>query len=133
MTLRPAEPRDEAAIRRIERASGSRSWEFLRYDSTVAEIDGIVVGYLVVRTVAAQEFEILNVAVAPEFRRAGVARALLRDQLNGKKGDWFLEVRESNVPARSLYAALGFQVAGTRPGYYSDPPETGVVMRFCSC
>jgi len=41
-------------------------------------------------------------------------------------------VRESNSAARRLYEALGFEVAGTRPGYYDNPTEAGIVMRIFS-
>ncbi len=133
MILRPAEPRDAAAIRAIEQQSGCTSWRYLYYQCTVAEIERMIVGYLLTRKVAENEFEILNLAVAPHFRRRGIAESLLRAHLNGKKGQWFLEVRESNVAARSLYAKLGFHEAGRRPEYYSDPPEAAVVMMFRSC
>jgi ribosomal-protein-alanine N-acetyltransferase len=45
---------------------------------------------------------------------------------------WFLEVRESNEPARTLYQAMGFQQVGTREAYYHNPNETGIVMRIFS-
>jgi ribosomal-protein-alanine N-acetyltransferase len=131
--LRPAEPRDAAAIRRMEEESGSHSWDYLRYECTVAEVDGSAVGYLLVRKVADDEFEILNVVVAPQYRRRGVAESLIRSQLNQNQGNWFLEVRESNLPARSLYDKIGFRQTGRRPQYYFDPPESGIVMSIRSC
>jgi ribosomal-protein-alanine N-acetyltransferase len=48
-------------------------------------------------------------------------------------GAIFLEVRSSNVAARNLYEKLGFLQVGCRQGYYSSPPEDGIVMRFQSC
>jgi [ribosomal protein S18]-alanine N-acetyltransferase len=131
--LRPSEPRDAMAIRRIEGESGSSSWDCLRYECTVAEADGSTVAYLLIRKVAEDEFEILNVAVAPEFRRRGIAESLIRSQLKVNHGTWFLEVRESNLPARSLYDKIGFRQTGKRPHYYSDPPESGIVMSIRSC
>ena len=133
MILRQAEPRDATAIRRIEEESGSSSWDYLRYECTVVEADGSTVAYLLVRRVGEDEFEILNVAVAPQFRRRGVAESLIRSQLKVKRGNWFLEVRESNLPARSLYDKIGFRQTGRRPDYYSDPPESGIVMSIRSC
>ena len=133
MILRPAEPRDAAAIRQIEEESGSHSWDYLRYECTVAEMGGSAAGYFLVRKVADDEFEILNVAVARQFRRHGIAEALIRTQLKAKKGSWFLEVRQSNLAARSLYQKIGFQEEGRRPHYYSDPPESGIVMSIRSC
>jgi ribosomal protein S18 acetylase RimI-like enzyme len=70
--------------------------------------------------------------VHPEFRRLGVATELLRAEIARWPGAHFLEVRESNIAARSLYEGLGFQAVGTRPGYYDNPPETGIVMRIFS-
>jgi ACS family hexuronate transporter-like MFS transporter len=131
--LRPAEPRDTEAIRRIEEESGSAHWDYSRYECTVAEIDGLAAGYLLVRKVAVDEFEILNVAVSARFRRKGIAGSLIRAQMKEKKGQWFLEVRESNTAARSLYEKIGFHETGKRPRYYSDPPESGIVMSIRSC
>jgi ribosomal-protein-alanine N-acetyltransferase len=131
--LRPAEPRDAAAIRRMEEESGSHSWDYVRYECRVAEVDGSVVGFLLVRKVAEHEFEILNVAVKRQYRRRGIAESLIRSQLKANKGNWFLEVRESNLPARSLYDKIGFRQTGRRPHYYSDPPESGIVMSIRSC
>jgi ribosomal-protein-alanine N-acetyltransferase len=133
MILRSAEPRDAAAIWLIEEESGSQHWDYMRYECTVADIDGAASGYLLVRTVAEREFEILNIVVATRFRRLGIAESLIRAQLRNKKGEWFLEVRESNLPARALYEKIGFREAGRRAGYYSEPPESCIVMRFCSC
>jgi ribosomal-protein-alanine N-acetyltransferase len=79
-----------------------------------------------------KEREILNVAVHPDFRRHRVATGLLRAELARWPGAHFLEVRESNLAARRLYDALGFQSVGARPGYYENPPETGIVMRIFS-
>jgi ribosomal-protein-alanine N-acetyltransferase len=47
-------------------------------------------------------------------------------------GAHFLEVRESNTGARQLYERLGFEAVGSRPGYYENPPESGIVMRIFS-
>jgi ribosomal-protein-alanine N-acetyltransferase len=45
-------------------------------------------------------------------------------------GPWFLEVRESNLAARSLYGKFGFREVSRRPGYYQDTGEAAVVMRL---
>ena len=84
-------------------------------------------GVLVYRSVAPDEHEILNLAVAPESRRQGVARALLQAAL-ARGGSWFLEVRESNHLARIFYESMGFREIGLRPGYYQAPPEMAIVM-----
>ncbi len=90
-------------------------------------------GFLVARTLAADEREILNLAVAPDFRRKGVARELLASAFKGFRGGVFLEVRESNGVAQEFYKSLGFKELSKRPGYYDSPPETAIVMKFHSC
>ena len=74
------------------------------------------------------EREILNIAVAPRFRRRGVADLLLSSEL-ASGCSYFLEVRESNVAAQTLYRKFGFKEVGRRKKYYANPPETAIVMR----
>ena len=90
-------------------------------------------GFLVARTLAADEHEILNLAVTPDSRRKGVARALLGSALESFHGSVFLEVRESNGVAQAFYKSLGFKELSRRQGYYSSPSEAGIVMKFHSC
>ena len=78
------------------------------------------------------EADLRNLAVAPEYRRRGVARALIeaachRLQQAGAKR-LFLEVRVSNEPARSLYSSLGFVLHSRRKNYYRDPDEDAYVL-----
>jgi ribosomal-protein-alanine N-acetyltransferase len=92
---------------------------------------GRVVGFCSVWRVA-DEIHINNLAVKPEFRRMGVATALLNHAL--REGGRFgarratLEVRRSNDAARQLYERLGFVVAGIRRGYYTKPVEDALVL-----
>lgn len=77
--------------------------------------------------------DVMNVAVAPEARRQGVARALLealeaRLRARGV-ASLSLEVRPSNGPALALYESLGFTEAGRRPGYYRNPREDAWILR----
>ena len=78
------------------------------------------------------EFDIHNVAVAPEYRRQGVARAMLGDIIERatKRGlrRLTLEVRRSNKAAQTLYRSLGFETCGLRRGYYSDNGEDAWLM-----
>jgi glycosyltransferase involved in cell wall biosynthesis/GNAT superfamily N-acetyltransferase len=106
--------------------------DYLAFDCTVADENGRVAGFLVSRETVPGEREILNIAVNPEYRRLGVATELIRRELTEHPGEHFLEVRESNQPARDLYHHLGFREVGVRPGYYENPPEPGIVMRFFS-
>ena len=92
-----------------------------------------VAGFVVARTLVPGESEILNLAVAPEFRRQGVARALIEAWLRDFPGTVFLEVRASNKTAQKAYKFLGFQEVIARPGYYDSGSESGIVMKFHSC
>lgn len=81
----------------------------------------------------ADEAEIHALAVAPDERRRGLARALLGHALEhaaraGARAA-FLEVRASNVAARALYAGLGFVESGLRRAYYSAPAEDALLLR----
>jgi ribosomal-protein-alanine N-acetyltransferase len=87
-------------------------------------------GFIVVRT-AADEAEILTLAVAPGARRAGLGRALAgrAADLAREQGAMrlYLEVSAANVAARALYAALGFTEIGRRARYYADGADALVL------
>ncbi len=128
---------DLDAVAAIQQASpGAAGWkvaDYLEQEFLVALEGSRIVGFLVARTLVAGEREILNLAVAPDFRRKGVARALLDRALEGFCGEVFLEVRESNGVAQKFYKSLGFKELSKRKGYYENPPETAIVMKFHSC
>ena len=140
MTIRRATATDLAAIEEIQSCSPEASqWkaeEYLLYDCWIAcplpDGRGSLQGFVVTRTVAPGESEILNLAVAPDARRNGVARALLKHVLGLSPGSWFLEVRESNLSAIGLYESTGFRASGRRPGYYSGSSELAIVMHYQS-
>lgn len=98
----------------------------------VATENGSAVGYAVVYAVCG-EGDIARVAVLPQYRKKGIARALLLEAFKAGLNDAFLDVRESNIPAISLYRSLGFEVIGTRKNYYKAPAENAVLMKkhFC--
>ncbi|MDQ2712589.1 MAG: ribosomal protein S18-alanine N-acetyltransferase [Acidobacteriota bacterium] len=139
LKLRPATADDLPALLEIEQNSfASANWlaeDFLKYRCTVAEMHGRVAGFVVIRETypggsnELAESEILNLAVAPAFRRLGIATALLRSTLLHSL-IYFLEVRESNVPAQALYLKLGFKEIGRRKAYYQHPVETAIVMQM---
>ena len=134
--IRPARLGDLAEISAIQSSAAEASqWQaqdYLAFDCRVALLEGRIAGFVVSRPVAEHEREILNVAVHPEFRRLRIASELLQTEITSHAGTHFLEVRESNAAARQLYERLGFQIVGTRPEYYENPTETGIVMRIFS-
>ena len=91
-----------------------------------------VVGYVGSQTVL-DEADIMNVAVAPGYRRQGIARLLLErleEALRTRKvHSLTLEVRASNEPAKALYASLGYVQVGRRPNYYFKPREDALILR----
>jgi [ribosomal protein S18]-alanine N-acetyltransferase len=78
------------------------------------------------------ELHINNLAVLPEFRRGGIASALLTHVLGEGARQGIrratLEVRRSNDPARLLYERFGFSIAGVRRGYYTNPLEDALIL-----
>jgi ribosomal-protein-alanine N-acetyltransferase len=99
----------------------------------VAELDGCVTGLLIGRS-AADEFEILNLAVAKQWRRRGAGTALVKASLEsaGRAGanHVHLEVRASNEGGIAFYERMGFRVRGRRVKYYRDPVEDAVLLVF---
>lgn len=128
------------AVHAIEVAVFADPWsvrdfrECVTSDTTflVAETTEGVAGYVVALD-AADEGEILNLAVAPGGRRHGVGRALVNEVLAvlTERGvrHVYLEVRESNAAARALYAAHGFREVGRRAQYYRRPVENAIILR----
>ena len=98
----------------------------------VAVDEDKVVGYIGSQSVL-DESDMMNLAVMPEYRRAGVARRLvsmLIEQLrNNEVRCLTLEVRASNDPAVALYQRIGFRQVGLRPNYYSKPREDALILR----
>jgi ribosomal-protein-alanine N-acetyltransferase len=135
--IRRGGPGDLAEVAGIQAASPEAAqWDvsdYLRYDFRVSVCGIQVAGFLVSRTVAEGESELLNLAVAPGFRRQGVGRKLVESLLGESPGVVYLEVRESNRAARELYNHMVFQEVSLRGGYYQEPPEAAIVMKFHSC
>ena len=78
------------------------------------------------------EGDITNVAVRPDYRKQGIADAILTAVFSEaqKRGarTIYLEVRESNVPAQKLYEKHGFVSCGIRKNFYRKPTENAIVM-----
>jgi ribosomal-protein-alanine N-acetyltransferase len=137
MTIRRGGSPDLAQAAVIQAASPEAAqWnaaDYLQYDFRVSVCGIRVAGFLVSRVLTEGETELLNLAVASEFRRQGVARRLVESLLAESPGVVYLEVRESNQVARKFYNRMGFQEVSTRCGYYQAPPEAAIVMKFHSC
>ncbi len=138
--IRSAILADAGALVGIERRCFSDPWSETSFrealDSPwsfglVAHTGPAPAGYLIAREVAGTG-EVLNLAVSPDFRRRGVARALLRAGLTflrkRRVEEVYLEVRESNRTAQALYQSLGFRPVGQRAAYYRNPKEDALVL-----
>jgi [ribosomal protein S18]-alanine N-acetyltransferase len=141
VNIRSAVFEDLPAILAMERqASTGAHWTQEQYAELVragvvlvAEQGGQCCGFLCAKAVAG-EWEIENVVVGEPVRRRGIADALLRELLRqvqspGGSAIW-LEVRESNLPARRLYEKNGFVERGRRSGYYREPIEDAVLYQL---
>ena len=110
LSIRPLLARDLPGVLAIERQRPGRSWTRLEFRSAadpggrVAEAGGRVVGYLIFRDTAGHT-ALLDIAVAPGWRRRGVARALLGQLHAEKSGPVRAVVPESNLPAQLLLGA----------------------------
>lgn len=105
------------------------------YGVWVYEVGGQIVGHLVLMSVL-DEAHLLNITVAPVWRRQGLGRVLLEHALETARGRniraLYLEVRPSNWPAIGLYEKIGFEACGLRKGYYPARMgrEDALVMRI---
>jgi [ribosomal protein S18]-alanine N-acetyltransferase len=140
--LRKLKLRDLGAIEEIERASYPTPWSRSMFAGELAKpssiclgaIDGEqdeLVGYLIISRYV-DAWHVMNIAVAPAYRRKGIARALMErlfevTERDARRG-YTLEVRVSNDAAISLYEALGFRARGIRRGYYTDNREDALIM-----
>ena len=91
-----------------------------------------VAGYVGSQTVL-DESDMMNIAVDPQYRRQGIAQALVEELVKclARKGSrcLTLEVRASNVGAIALYGKLGFVQVGLRKNYYRNPREDAMILR----
>ena len=98
---------------------------------TVAEVEGEIAGYCIVYYVMG-EGEIARIAVGSEYRRRGIGKGLLDDVCGSCKEKQverlLLDVRESNIGARTFYQMYGFGEDGIRKNFYGNPKENAVLM-----
>jgi len=142
LELRKLELRDLSAIETIERQSYPTPWSRSMFASELAKPSSLslgafeteaktLVGYLIISRYV-DAWHVMNVAVAPDRRRCGIARTLL-DRLfevtaSDERRGYTLEVRVSNEGAIKLYEELGFHSRGVRRGYYTDNREDALIM-----
>jgi ribosomal-protein-alanine N-acetyltransferase len=139
--LSDARPADAAPIAALHAASFQRGWgedevyRLLLDRSVVAHravLRRSMAGFILSR-MAADEAEILSVAIAPARRGRGFARPLLNFHLRSLAGlgvrTVFLEVDEYNTPAHRLYSGAGFDEVGRREGYYEGGAGAFVLRR----
>ena len=147
MIIRPATRADiPCMLRLIEHSPTASRWSRQDYEglfdantfrrvALLCEDQSQVQGLLIAQGIG-DEWEIENLAIAPEVRRRGFATKLLEGFLDQARAEGaravFLEVRDSNRPARSLYEKSGFKEVGRRPRYYSQPIEDAVLYRRSS-
>jgi [ribosomal protein S18]-alanine N-acetyltransferase len=130
--VEPAVLRDAPRLAELHGASFHRGWGEAEFESMLTERNTLVhrlrlgrkiVGFAVSR-MAADEAEILSIAVAASHRGRGLSRNLLLTHLGHLSGRGvhtvFLDVEEHNQPARRLYQWAGFGVAGRRERYYQQ-------------
>ena len=142
MILCHAEPSMLPAILEIENEAFTCPWSQKSFEEAFASEhitvyavltpDGCVAGFACLMAYDA-EGEILNIAAHPDRRRQGIGQMLMDAMIaeGAEKGvqDFYLEVRESNAPARHLYEKNGFEALGIRKRYYTNPVENAVIMR----
>ncbi len=144
--IRPLRPDKAADCARLHAADFAHPWSAQEIAALIARSTTLAAAALdpargelrgfVLSRLAADEAEILTIAVEPALRGRGVGSALLSESLrqarNAGAKSMFLEVDENNTPALALYARFGFVKVGERVGYYRRKGglrATAVVMR----
>ena len=132
---------DVPAVAELDRISFSLPWTERSFQFEVssnpasrcwvAEQGGQIIG-VVVAWLLLDEVHIATIATHPEFRRQGIAQALLAHvlKLGAKDGalSSFLEVRASNLAAQAMYHKFGYEETGRRLRYYKDNGEDAILM-----
>lgn len=140
LVLRPMTTADVAGVVCVENASFHTPWSMASF---YGELENACACYLVALEgetvrgyvglwIVLDEAQITNVAVAPEVRGRGLGRRLMEAAIACAKAGgaraMTLEVRPSNVAARSLYASFGFVERGRRKDYYADDHEDALLL-----
>lgn len=143
VSIRVATSADFATILALEQSAATAAhWSLEQYRTAlfmpgrfafVLEGNSVVLGFLVARAVD-KEWELENIVVTGSAQRRGLGTELLNELLSlarTRHGESiFLEVRESNLSARSFYERRGFLECGRRRNYYGAPQEDAIVYRL---
>ena len=144
MIIRPMTAEDIDAVLIVENACFTDPWSRKSFEDSLNEPPAYllvmaddakekIAGYCCLYH-ALDEGEIVNVAVAPEYRQKGYGGELVRAlmALGTSLGEkrFFLEVRSGNTAGKRLYESLGFEMCGIRKGFYSNPKEDAVLMMW---
>jgi ribosomal-protein-alanine N-acetyltransferase len=139
--VRAAKPADIPALLALDRAAPTAAhWTDTDYQLLFAEAgrvalvieDGSIQGFIVGRGLG-PEWELENIVVASSARRRGLGTRLVHELLDLARNRGaqavFLEVRESNQAARTLYSKSGFSEIGRRRSYYRNPDEDALLYK----
>jgi ribosomal-protein-alanine acetyltransferase len=140
MRVRLGTPEDIPSIIVLERQSTSAAqWSEESYRqifqqpvriALVIDDEGPIRSFLIAR-ITCEECELENIVVASSSQRRGLGSKLMQELIAVARAHGatriFLEVRESNVAARSLYENCGFTISGRRKSYFADPAEDAVL------
>jgi [ribosomal protein S18]-alanine N-acetyltransferase len=144
--IRTATPDDIPFLLQLERNSTTAAhWTLEQYSNLfrdgaaarrlvlLAEREDVPLGFLVAQHIPS-DWELENIVVSSTERRKGIGGRLIQGLMDAASESAsesiFLEVRQSNLPARRFYERTGFQQAGVRKGYYRDPPGDAILYRL---
>ncbi len=147
VSIQPARSSDIRRVLEIQDACGLSFWSHKDYLDELARNDSVFLravddggeclGFLIGRKVPGDEntldLEIYNIGVQPSQQRSGIGSELMQELLkicheSGVRNIW-LDVRASNLTAQAFYSRFGFVVFASRPHFYSNPPDTALLMQ----
>ena len=129
---------DVASIKKIEDECFSVPWSEKSIEESLknpcshfylAKAGSETLGYIGIQIFSSEGY-VTNVATLPQFRKQGIAQALVEKALENDMEFLTLEVRKSNTPAIMLYKKLGFTEVGIRPNFYRKPTEDALLMTY---
>lgn len=142
--IRKARSKDIAQIMEIEIEQFPHPWKrdyfiselthdisffYVAENKRTGELAGLIIYWIFGETM-----ELHHIATAGNYKKKGIGKQLLEFMLEMAKqeqvAEVFLEVRESNTVAIGFYEAFGFQQAGVRKNYYSEPVENALIYRL---